>query len=221
MDGGTGRRVPADVLALDDWYLTTPEAGAPMIVQPELSRYEDPRHFFVDGDEVVFRAYAGGGTTRNSTYPRCELRGRAGGTMDSWSTTAGTHELALTARVTQAPPVKPQVVLAQIHDAEGDVIEVMYDGKKRGGAIVLRYAGAQRVTLAQPYTLGEVCDLRVVAGGGEIVVVVGGRGRETVAYRGGGCYFKAGCYTQSNPSKGDRPDACGEVRIAGLVTRHA
>ena len=34
------------------------------------------------------------------------------------------------------------------------------------------------------------------------------------------CYFKAGCYTQSNPSKGDKPDDFGEVVIYSLKVTH-
>jgi len=35
-----------------------------------------------------------------------------------------------------------------------------------------------------------------------------------------GCYFKAGCYTQSNTSKGDAPSAYGEVVIYAVSVRH-
>jgi poly(beta-D-mannuronate) lyase len=35
-----------------------------------------------------------------------------------------------------------------------------------------------------------------------------------------GCYFKAGAYTQSNPSRGDAPTAYGEVVIYALSVTH-
>ncbi|MBL8993880.1 MAG: polysaccharide lyase family 7 protein, partial [Spirochaetia bacterium] len=35
-----------------------------------------------------------------------------------------------------------------------------------------------------------------------------------------GCYFKAGCYTQSNPSKGDDPNDYGRVVIRSLKVFH-
>ena len=35
-----------------------------------------------------------------------------------------------------------------------------------------------------------------------------------------GCYFKAGCYTQSNTSKGDASTAYGEVVIYSLSVKH-
>jgi poly(beta-D-mannuronate) lyase len=35
-----------------------------------------------------------------------------------------------------------------------------------------------------------------------------------------GCYFKAGAYTQSNPDRGDSPDAYGAVEIRALTVTH-
>ena len=35
-----------------------------------------------------------------------------------------------------------------------------------------------------------------------------------------GCYFKAGCYTQSNTSTGDAPTAYGQVVIYRLAVSH-
>jgi poly(beta-D-mannuronate) lyase len=35
-----------------------------------------------------------------------------------------------------------------------------------------------------------------------------------------GCYFKAGAYTQSNPSKGDKVDAYSEVWIYKVDVTH-
>jgi hypothetical protein len=35
-----------------------------------------------------------------------------------------------------------------------------------------------------------------------------------------GCYFKAGCYVQSNTSTGDQPSAYASVDIAELVVSH-
>lgn len=34
------------------------------------------------------------------------------------------------------------------------------------------------------------------------------------------CYFKAGCYTQSNPSKGDAAESFGEVVLYRLQVEH-
>jgi poly(beta-D-mannuronate) lyase len=36
-----------------------------------------------------------------------------------------------------------------------------------------------------------------------------------------GCYFKAGCYVQSNTSTGDLPTAFGQVEISRLEISHS
>lgn len=196
---------------LSTWYLTTPEPGAPTV--KDLRTYAHPRFFHVDGEDLVFAAHAGGGTTRNSTYPRSELRELTDGGHAAWSTVSGLHELSVTAAVTKAPPVKPQVVLAQIHDAQQDVIEVLYDGKKSGGALVVRHPTPPHHTIMQPYALGTYVDVTVRVAGGVIDVLVGGELRDSIRHDGDGCYFKTGCYVQSNPDRGDAPDALGEVRF--------
>jgi hypothetical protein len=38
---------------------------------------------------------------------------------------------------------------------------------------------------------------------------------------GSGWYFKVGCYTQSNETKGDKPEAYGEVVVYKLKVTHA
>jgi poly(beta-D-mannuronate) lyase len=42
---------------------------------------------------------------------------------------------------------------------------------------------------------------------------------EWVAEAARGCYFKAGCYVQSNVAKGDAPEDFGEVRFTWIALR--
>ena len=51
------------------------------------------------------------------------------------------------------------------------------------------------------------------------VVTVHYNGNEVLRWEtnSSGCYFKAGCYTQSNVDKGDAPDSYGEVAIRSLT----
>ena len=69
---------PGDLLDLGNWFLTLPvgPAGDPdSIDQPELLDYRSEWFDLTpDGTGVVFRAPAGGVTTKNSKYPRSELR---------------------------------------------------------------------------------------------------------------------------------------------------
>jgi hypothetical protein len=115
-------QVPGQVIDLANWYLTLPtgkENAPDNVYQPELSSFADRWFRLNDSrDGVVFTANAGGVTTKNSGYPRSELREMNGSEKASWSNTNGTHTLRLRQAVTELPAVKPQVVTAQIHDGK-------------------------------------------------------------------------------------------------------
>jgi hypothetical protein len=226
-----GDRVPAQVLDLSGWKLALPVAApgssvAREVTQPELAHFSSG-DFEVVGDAVAFRAPVGGATTKGSHYPRSELREmQPGGTREaSWSTTSGTHVLVLREAVTHLPVAKPQVVTAQVHGASDDIMEVLADGTRRDSAgnysICVRLNGARQSTcLDDHYRSGQFFTLRVVATGGHIFVSYNGTQVLDLVASASGCYFKAGAYTQSNPSKGDRPNAYGEVLISSLKVQH-
>lgn len=229
-DAATGRDasrapVPADLLDLDDWKLTLPvgSPGSPTeIKQPELRTFELAPYFVVDvaRDGVVFQANAGGVTTSNSGYPRSELREMTNGGVDnaSWSTSSGVHTMTITEAITHLPVVKPHAVAGQIHDASDDVVMVRLEGQN----LFLEGGGTALGTLDPNYVLGARFTVRLEASGGHIRAYYGDLGtpKVDVSRNASGCYFKAGVYTQSNTSKGDAPDAYGEVIIYDLVVTH-
>ena len=76
--------VPAKILDLRNWKIAlpvdTPHAGTPdEIKQPELAGFVLSPYFYAGKGGVVFQAHAGGATTKNSRYPRSELREMAPG----------------------------------------------------------------------------------------------------------------------------------------------
>ena len=226
-DGGRDRPAtrPSQLLDLRNWYLTLPtgSAGHPDTVrQPDLDGYSS-RFFQVDprGDGVVFTADAGGVTTKNSTYPRSELREMNGAEMASWSNRAGTHTLSVRQAVTELPTAKPELVTAQIHDAESDVMEVRLEDKR----LIAQYGGddeggKKEFVLAPNYALGTPYDLRLVATDGRIDVFYNGKPAGSIAESGSGWYFKTGSYLQSNTEKGDAPDAVGKVVLYQVDVTH-
>ena len=223
-DGGRGRPAtrPSQLLDLRNWYLTLPtgSAGHPDTVrQPDLDGYSS-RFFQVDprGDGVVFTADAGGVTTKNSTYPRSELREMNGAEMASWSNRAGTHTLSVRQAVTELPTAKPELVTAQIHDAESDVMEVRLEDKR----LIAQYADGEKEFVVDPdYTLGTPYDLQLVATDGRIDVLYNGRPAGSIPQSGTGWYFKTGSYLQSNTEKGDAADAVGKVVLYQVRVIHA
>ncbi len=222
-----GARKPGDVLNLSNWKLQLPD-GSSGHAYPELASYQD-KNFRVNdtGNGIVFRAQVGGSTTPNSNYPRSELREMAGKGEAAWNGTSGTHTLSLTEAVTQLPPVKPQVVTAQIHDSKNDIIEVVADGKRSSAkgkvALCVRYGGKEQQTcLDDNYVLGSQYTVDLTVTNGRIFVFY--NGQKKLDFNATGAtntyYFKAGCYTQSNPKKGDSPGAAGEVVIYNAKVTH-
>jgi hypothetical protein len=207
---------------LQGWKLTlpydSPAKGVPdEIAWPELPRFSDERCFHLDeAGRLVFRARCDGVTTRGSKYPRSELREMDGPREAAWDVAAErVRGLDIVFAVTRLPSVKPHVVCAQIHDAERDVLMVRLEGSK----LLLERTGREDVLLDRKYVLGAPVAVRIEAGAGRIRVWHQEALRAEWPETAMGCYFKAGCYVQSNVAKGDRPDAYAEVRFARILRR--
>jgi hypothetical protein len=134
----------------------------------------------------------------------------------SWSTTSGIHTMEITQAITHLPVVKPHVVAGQIHDANDDVIVYRLEGTK----LFVDQNGANGPVLTSNYRLGDVFTVKFVAHDGGVECHYNGRYIYTYSVSTSGCYFKAGCYTQSNTNRGDAPTAYGEVVIHGLSITH-
>ncbi len=197
--------------------------NAEEIRQPTLASFQDPRCFFADSKPrgIVFRAVCGGATTKGSSYPRCELRELHAGDKDSeavWSTDDGQrHTLSVRLALTHLPKKKPHVVCAQIHDKKNDVLMVRLEGSK----LFIERSKNKDLTLDANYTLGTPLDLKIEATGGHIRAWYNGQQMMDWQQSRSGCYFKVGCYTQSNIDRGDAADDYGEVVVFKLSTEHA
>jgi hypothetical protein len=217
--------LPSGRLNLANWKLTLPidtaHAGSPdEILQPELTGFQDANYFHCNltGTGVVLQAFCGGATTSGSGYPRSELREMVnnGTGTASWSTTSGTHTMEITQAITHLPEVKPHVVAGQIHDANDDVIVFRLEGTK----LFIDQNGVNGPVVTPNYRLGDLFTVKFVARNGGVGCYYNGQYIYTYNVSASGCYFKAGCYTQSNTSKGDAATAYGEVIIYGLSVTH-
>jgi len=118
--------------------------------------------------------------------------------------------------ITHLPVVKPHVVAGQVHDAGDDVIVFRLEGTK----LFIDQNGVNGPVLTSNYQLGTVFTVKFVAHNGGVDCYYNGAFIYTYKVSASGCYFKAGCYTQSNTSKGDAPTAYGEVVISSLTITH-
>lgn len=219
--------LPAQILDLSGWKLTLPVgAGEPDEIEPpKLLSFVDNKHFFVSkkAGGVVFRAYCDGVTTKGSRYPRCELREMkekpGGGMIDAaWSTDdRATHSMMATLAITKTPDVKKHVVCAQIHDASDDVMMLRLEGTK----LFVERNEFERIMLNRRYEFGTPVKLKLQAGSGRIKLWYNDTQMMDWQHSRQGCYFKVGCYTQSNRDKGDTPESYGEVVVSRLRIEHS
>jgi len=192
------------------------------IEQPLLDSYSNPPHFQVTTakDGVLFQAHCGGVTTSGSGYPRSELREmmKNGTSKASWSITSGAHTMFIKQAITHLPAVKRHVVAGQIHDGTDDVMVIRLEGSK----LFIDLNGDDGPVLDPDYTLGKVFTVKFVASDGSIKLYYNDAATPAIdyAHSATGCYFKAGCYTQSNTSQGDATSAYGEVVIHELFVSH-
>ncbi|TRX59623.1 alginate lyase [Fulvivirga sp. M361] len=232
--GGGTTGYPSSLLNLSAWSLTLPipENNDPNnpkdIYQPALNTFQHSTYFRLNsaGNAVVFRAHAGGTTTPGSSYPRSELRemqpGYSGNNPKaSWSTNSGRHTMYIRQAITHVPPVKKHVVAGQIHDGGDDVIVFRLENKK----LFIDLNGNDGPVLDSNYNLGEIFEVKFVAHDGVIDVYYGNMNSVFWTYdepeaNTSGCYFKAGCYTQSNTDRGDAASAYGQVLIYDLSISH-
>lgn len=199
------------------WKLTLPiDTDLPSrpdeIEQPRLASFLDPLYFYLSADRtgMVFRAPCDGVSTKGSTYPRCELREMTadGRTEAAWSTTDDNlHILTMRPAITRLPTKKPHVVCAQIHDAKSDCLMVRLEGTK----LFVERKPDGDVMLDRNYSLGKPIDVRIEAGKGRIRLWYEAALKLDWEVERQKCYFKAGCYVQSNATKGDGPGEFGEV----------
>ena len=225
---------PSDILDLRPWKITMPYTakGAkklkPLeVLQPHLNSFVNPKNFYVNesGTGVIFRAHCTSISTKASKYPRTELRemavmqeGESGAkTKASWGTNDGkSHTMLINQAITSLPPVKSHVVSAQIHDAKDDLMMIRLEGEK----LFIERNKVGDVILDKNYVLGTRFDLKILAKEKHVKVFYNGELKMDWEVDATGCYFKAGCYTQSNESKGDKPESYGEVVIYKLAVEH-
>ena len=141
----------------------------------------------------------------------------AGAEEAAWSSRAGTHVMTITEAITATPAAKPHVVAGQIHDGNDDVVALRLEGPR----LFVDANGKDVGVLEANYQLGSKFTVSIAAAPTGIQVTYNGSPAVHLPKVGKRWYFKAGCYTQSNPDQGDSPEAYGEVVIYSLAVQHS
>jgi hypothetical protein len=222
-DPGVGAaRFPADLIDTTQWYLTLPTGveGKPDTVQGESLKTFDNEWFTLNEsrDGIVFTANAGGVTTKNSNYPRSELREMNGSEKAAWDGRSGTHVMELDQAISQVPATKPDVIAGQIHGGDDDVMQIHLSGS----LLTVKYDdGDKEVVLDDSYRLGERFTVKIVSSDGRVQVWHNGELKADLPIFGAASYFKAGVYVNSNTKKGAASSDVGQVVIYKLSISHS
>jgi len=220
---------PAQKLDLSKWKLTLPvmTPGNPSeplnILQPQLATYQMNPWFTLAKDKTgaIFRAPVNAPTTKNSDYPRSELREMTdGGTKEAfWPSKTGTHTLFLDQAITAVPKNKPEVVAGQIHGDDDDLITIRLDYPK----LYVARSKSNLATLDENYTLGKRFNVKFVANNGKIMVYYnnGTAPVYTLEKKVDQAYFKAGVYTQSNCKSEELPELCNSNNYGEVIINKA
>lgn len=221
---------PIDIIGRN-WKLTLPtgKAGKPTEVKPPaLATYvDDWFHPNVAGDGATFIAPTDGVTTKNSRYPRCELRElNDDGSLAAWSSTSGAHSMEVELTVDTLPiGSKPHAVIAQIHDRSDDVCVFRLEGNTTGdrsvGKLWITDGNKPHGYDVDEVRLGERIRVGFFVRNGIIRFTFNGA---TVAYEQRkavtGCYFKAGCYNQSGGIVTRFPDGSADFAQVTIYNLH-
>lgn len=225
LESKANKLVPSKLINLRCWKLQLPEdterVGNPDEVKsPELELFSHSQFFFLDEAQkaVTFRAPCGGATTKNSKYPRSELREMTedGKERATWSTARDDrHVFSAELAITKLPHEKPHVVCAQVHDSKSDLLAIRLEKKH----LFIYRDDYPKLTLDAGYKLGRPFSLKISSGKGRIIVSYEGTEVLNWQINQPQCYYKVGCYTQSNIERGDDALDYGETRLYELDLR--
>lgn len=182
---------------------------------------KDPRtsdYLFLQGIAAIFKTNAGGSHSPNSKYPRTELREMQddGWTEASWAST-GHHSLKFQEAAKHNFVAKPELVIAQIHDANDDVCQIKVEGPK---LLFVHNDGNDKIEIDPSYVHGTAFYGELIVENNKIKFIYNGQEKVSVDKSGTGWYFKIGSYAQTNVSKGDAADAFSEVALYSVAVTH-
>jgi hypothetical protein len=193
------------------------------------------------GDAVQMRVAMNAPTTSSNTkFPRTEFREMAAnGTSEmGFNPGLGYHLCQVTEAPTHLPPVKPSAVGLQCHNASSDLIELAFQPRgdyatSRKIEFVFRVNGTSSglPRFSTDYVMGTKFTAGIAFNDGDWAIYYGDlltpfytsdiRGAPVLKFTGAkDCYFKAGCYAQSNATI-DKASEYASVDLYSISSYHS
>ncbi|MFI0435783.1 MAG: polysaccharide lyase family 7 protein [Parachlamydiaceae bacterium] len=178
-------------------------------------RYHQAVQFWVRVDSA---------TTTGSFYPRSELRQvTSDGSKAAFNAFKGTYSLEGKTRITHLPPIKPEVVIAQLFDGEVDRVAIRTQVIKGQINLVVRINGkAMKPYLSAPYVLNTEFYWKIFIQNGLVSIYFNDMttpvitNQPLISEARASWYFKAGCYSQTNNKIEKNPDEYVSVELRDL-----
>lgn len=212
----------------------SPEGSAVVVThtQAEIAAGYDESPVFTltaDRTRVAMLTRMDGATTPNTAYARSELREQdQSGTNYGFNYATGTHWIRGRTRITHLPPNKPEIMVAQVHDANSDRIAIRTQVLSGATMLIVSINGANVTPrLDTSYTVGDEFEwmIKIVNGTGYVYYndmtkpFITTTALTATAAGATDWYFKAGDYNLSNASLDD-PDEFGSVELSRLQHWH-
>jgi hypothetical protein len=210
--GGDPTGSPAEILGLGAgggyWNLGVgyPSGHKDISYADLINGWQESPYFYTTSDGAVhFQVPMNGGrTTANTKYPRVEFRELKsdGVTKASWSGASGTHLLAGRTKMVHFAPQKQEMVVAQVHDAEDDTLQLRIEGTTWR----LSVNGTVQSSSLGTFSTGTYVDWEIKIVNGTLTVKINGTVKHTSSPGwGSGQYFKTGAYPQQNQADSGNP----------------
>jgi hypothetical protein len=229
----------SDHFDLTHWKVTLPIAGEDGKAHEvkQLKNFSSPYFYDAADGAMVFKAPVEGSTTKNSKYPRSELRERANGKDAFWNLREG-GTLTATLRIDEVPTAADgtpgRIIVGQIHGEDEELIRLYWDkntmyfindrSKKdnKEHTFALRDENGKKPDIS----LSEKFSYRIDARGDTLDVTVSADGRDyrsiskiNRVWQTDTLYFKAGIYLGVNAAQD--ASGIGQVSFYRLDVRHA
>lgn len=229
----------SDHFDLRDWKITLPvadEDGEAKEVK-KLKGYESQYFYDAKDGAMVFWAPVEGSTTKNSNYPRSELRERIDGKDAAWKLSQG-GTMTATLQIEEAPKDKRgkpgKIVIGQIHGEDDELVRLYWDREKvyfkndrsKEDNKEHRFRLRDKNGRSPKVSLGEIFSYKIDARGDRLEVMVHADGQEygsvtkiNPVWQSDTLYFKAGAYLGVNASQ--KATGAAKVLFYGLDAGHA
>jgi hypothetical protein len=173
------------MINLNNWSVTFPDGKTHYPSFYNLEMYQEKYG-------LVMKTPCDGTTTKNSKYPRCELREMTNGKKAAWSAFTGTHKFKGTFSVSRFTFVKAEVCVLQIHNGKDDLLQIIVSPD------YVKYKYNQYKIVLGTYSIDEKFRIKLKVQNNNLMIKYNFNDYITLPIQGDSLYFKTGNYLQSN-----------------------